>query len=92
MYSHNTTIFSVSNTQLHWLQLHVSALCIGHQQAVLRLVEQLYNKGGVLGGVRGGGMRSHLYNSAWHNLGLYKITIKPPFTLNQFTMFKIIIS
>ena len=40
-YSHNTTIFSMSNIQLHWVQLHVSALCIGHRQVVHRLVEQL---------------------------------------------------
>jgi len=45
-YSHNTTIFSMSNIQLHWVQLHVSALCIGHHQIVRRLVEQLYNKRG----------------------------------------------
>jgi len=47
---------------------------------------------GYSGGVGGGGTRSRLYKSGWHNLGLYKIAIKPPFTLNQFTMFKIIIS
>ena len=41
-YSHNTTIFSISNIQLQWVQLHVSAVCIGHHQVVLRLVEQLY--------------------------------------------------
>jgi len=41
----------MSNKQLHWIQLHVLALCIGHHQAVLRLVEQLYNKRGILGGV-----------------------------------------
>ena len=40
----------------------------------------------------GGGTRSHLYNSEWHILGLYKLTIKTSFTLNQLTMFKIIIS
>jgi len=44
------------------------------------------------GGGGGGGTRSHLYNSGWHNPGLHKITIKLPFTLNQFTTFKIIIS
>jgi len=32
----------MSNIQLHWVQLHVSAVCIGHHQVVLRLVEQLY--------------------------------------------------
>ena len=53
-------MFSVSSIQLHCVQLHVSALCIGHHQAVLGLVEQLYNKQGILGG---GGTRSHLYNS-----------------------------
>ena len=82
----------MSNTPLHWVQLHVSALCIGHHQVVLRLVEQLYNKRGILGCVRGGGTISGLYNSEWHNLGLYQITIKPPFTLNQFTMFKTVTS
>jgi hypothetical protein len=65
----------MSNKQLYWLQLHVSTLCIVHRHAVLRLVEQLYNKQGILGG---GGTRSRLYNSGWHNLGLYKITITPP--------------
>ena len=40
----------------------------------------------------GGGTRFHLYNRGWNNLGLYDITFKPPFTLNQFTMFKIVIS
>ena len=48
----------MSNIQLHWVQLHVSALCIGHHQVVLRLVEQLCNKRGVLGGVGGGETRS----------------------------------
>jgi len=43
-YSHNTTIFPMSNIQLHWVQLHVSALCIGHHQVVHRFVEELYNK------------------------------------------------
>jgi len=50
-HSHNTTIFSMNNIQLHWVQLHVSALCIGHHQVVLRHVEHLYNKLGTLGGV-----------------------------------------
>jgi len=40
----------MSNIQLHWVQLRVSALCIGHHQVVLRLVEELYNKRGILGG------------------------------------------
>ena len=31
----------MSNIRLHWVQLHVSALCISHHQVVLRLVEQL---------------------------------------------------
>ena len=35
--------------QLHWVQLHVSALCIGHHKIVLRFIEQLYNKQGILG-------------------------------------------
>jgi len=48
-YSHNTTIFSMSNIQFRWTQLHVSALCIGHHQVVLRLYEQQYNKWGVVG-------------------------------------------
>ena len=48
-YSHNTTIFSLSNIQLRWVQLHVSALCSDHHQIVHRLVEQLYNKRGNLG-------------------------------------------
>jgi hypothetical protein len=55
-YSHNTTIFPMSNLQLHWVQLHVSALCIGHHQVVHRLVEQLYNKRGILERVGGGVM------------------------------------
>jgi len=28
-------MFSMSNIQLHWVQLHVSALCIGHHQVLL---------------------------------------------------------
>ena len=46
-------IFSLTNIQLHWVQLHVLALCIGHCQAVLGLVEQLYSKWGILGGCVG---------------------------------------
>ena len=64
--------------------------------AIVRLSLDLWSNytvsGVFLGGVWGGEIRSCLYNSGWHNLGLYKITIKPPFTLNQFTMSKIIIS
>jgi len=45
----------MSNISLHWVQLHVSALCIGHHQVFLRLVEQLYNKRGIMGSVGGGG-------------------------------------
>jgi len=41
----------MSNIQLHSVQVHVSVLCIGHHQVVLRLVEQLYNKRGILEGV-----------------------------------------
>ena len=43
----------MSNIQLHWVQLRVLALCIGHHQVVLRLVEELYNKKGILGGCGG---------------------------------------
>ena len=57
-HSHNTAIFSMCNIQFRWAQLHVSALCIGHHPVVFRLVEQLYNKRGILGGVRSGGTRS----------------------------------
>ena len=53
--SHNTTILSMSDKQLHWVQLHVLSLGIGHHQVVLRLIEQLYNKQGILGGIGGGG-------------------------------------
>ena len=42
----------MSDKPLHWLQqLHDSVLNIGHHMVVLRLIEQLYNKQGVLGGV-----------------------------------------
>ena len=44
-YSQNTTVFSMSSIidkQLHKVQLHVSALCIGHHQVVLKLINQLY--------------------------------------------------
>ena len=38
-----------SDKPLHWVQqLHVSALVIGHHQVVLRLIEQLNNKQGIL--------------------------------------------
>ena len=40
--------------QLRWLQLRVSALSIGHHQVVLRLIEELYNKQGILGLLYGG--------------------------------------
>jgi len=50
-YSQNTTTLPVSNIPLHGVQLHISALCIGHLQVVLRLAEQLYNKRGILWGV-----------------------------------------
>jgi len=43
----------MSNIQLQLVQLHVSAQCIGHHQIVLRLVEQLYNKRGILEGCGG---------------------------------------
>ena len=79
-YSHITTIFSMSNTQLHWVQLHFSALCIDHHQVVLGLVEQLYSKWGILGAVGGGGTRSCLYNGGWRKLGPHTITIKSLFT------------
>ena len=49
--SHNTTVLSMSDKQLHWVQLHVSTLDIGHHQVVLRLIEQLYNKQSILGGL-----------------------------------------
>ena len=52
-HSQNTTILPTSNTPLHWVQPHVSALCIGQHQVVLRLVERLYNKQGILGGLWG---------------------------------------
>ena len=39
----------MSDKPLHCVQLHVSALGIGHHQAVLRLIEQLYNKQGIRG-------------------------------------------
>jgi len=38
----------MSDKPLHWVQLHVSSLGIGHRQVVLRLIEQLYNKQGIL--------------------------------------------
>ena len=34
---HNTTIFSMRNVQLQWVQLHVLVLCNGHHQVVLSL-------------------------------------------------------
>ena len=70
----------MSDKQLHWVQLHVSALVIGHHQVVLRLIEQLYNKQGirwVFWG--GGGTRSRLCNSGLHNFELYNnFIITPP--------------
>ena len=45
----------MSDKPLHWVQLHVSALGIGHHQVVLRLIEQLYNKQGIRGCGGGGG-------------------------------------
>jgi len=35
-YCHHTTVLSVSDKQLYWVQLHVSDLGIGHHQVVLR--------------------------------------------------------
>ena len=79
----------MSDKQLQWLQLHVSALGISHHQVVLRLIEQLYNKQGILGEVGGGGRtRSRLCDSGWHNLELYtNFTIILP--LKQLIEFKI---
>jgi len=34
----------MSDKPLHWVQLHVSALSIGHHPVVLRFIEQLYNR------------------------------------------------
>ena len=48
-----TKQYSMSNIQLRWVQLHVSTLCVGNHQVVLRLFKQLYNKRGILGGVWG---------------------------------------
>ena len=39
----------MSDKPLHLVQLHVSALSIGHHQVVLRLKEQLYNYQGTRG-------------------------------------------
>jgi len=39
IHSHNTTIFTVSDGLLHWIQLHVSALDMGCHQVVLKLIE-----------------------------------------------------
>ena len=37
--SHSTTVFTMSDGLLHWIQLHVSALGMDHHQVVLRLTE-----------------------------------------------------
>ena len=45
----------MSDKPLHWVQEpHVSALGVGHHQVVLRLIEKLYNKQGIRGGIGGG--------------------------------------
>ena len=79
----------MSDKPLQWVHLHVSALGICHLQVVLRLIEQLYNKQGILGWMGcGGETRSRLCNSGWHNLELYKnftiiITLKNSSSLKQ---------
>jgi hypothetical protein len=74
----------MSDKRLHWVELHGLTLGIGHNQDVLRLIEQLYNMQGILGGVGVvGGAISRLCDSGWHNLELYKhFTITAP--LKQF--------
>ena len=46
----------MSDKRLHWVELHGLTLGIGHNQDVLRLIQQLYNMQGILGevGVVGG--------------------------------------
>jgi len=51
----------MSDKQLHWVQVHVLALGIGHHQFVVRLIEQLHNKQGILGD--GGGDTTVTYFS-----------------------------
>ena len=46
------------------IQLHVSAVYVGHLQVVIKLTEQLYKMCGV------GGMRSRCFISGYHDLGL----------------------
>ena len=41
----------MSDKRLHWVQLYGLTLGIGHNQDVLRLIQQLYNMQGILGGV-----------------------------------------
>jgi len=43
----------MSDKPLHWVQLHVSALSIGHHQVVLRLIEHLYHKQSIRGWLGG---------------------------------------
>jgi hypothetical protein len=46
------TIFSMSSVigiKLHNVQRHVSVLCIGHHQVVLKLIKQLYYAEGFWG-------------------------------------------
>ena len=88
--SHNKSILSMSDKPLHWVQqLQISALFIGHHQGVFRLIEKLYNKQGILGGLGCcGGTRSRLCDRGWHNLELYKnftiiITLKNSSSLKQ---------
>ena len=72
-HSNNTTIFSVSNTPLHWAQLRVSTLCIGHHQVVLKLFEQIYNKLCILGG--GGWSVFSVVNMQLHWVQLHVSTL-----------------
>ena len=57
--------------------LHVSALYVGHLQVEIQLTDQLYKMCGVfVWGLGGGwGMRSHCFNSGYHDLGLLQVDI-----------------
>ena len=60
---------SIVGIQLHWVQLHVSALYTGHRQVVLELVKELYIMCGVFWGCGGGAARSRCYSGGWNDLG-----------------------
>jgi hypothetical protein len=75
-YSRTQLYFSLSSTVR--IQLHVSALYVGHLQVEIELTDQLYKMCGAFGWVGVGvgvgvGTRSRCFNSGYHDPGLLQV-------------------